>query len=101
MAVPPISKAGELDTPGPLRWPADPGDDAQLDHGGMGVSEDHNDSHEPHGAPHQGTDALGSYPKVSSQAVEEAPRLPLLIWGTSPRARAIKRRERQGHRMKV
>jgi hypothetical protein len=54
MPPPPIGKASELDTPGPLRWPADPGDDAQLDHGGMGVYEDHND-----GAPDQGTGALG------------------------------------------
>ena len=52
MPPPPIGKASELDTPGPLRRPADPGDDAQLDHGGMKVSEDHND-----GAPDQGTGA--------------------------------------------
>src|SRR5262245_19203789 len=59
MPPPPIGNARELDTPGPLRWPADPGDDAQLDHGGMGVSEDHTDGHTPHGAPDQGTGALG------------------------------------------
>src|SRR5262245_4541415 len=60
MSPPPIDKAPVLDTPGPLRMPSGPADDAQLDHGGMRVSADHNDSHEPHGAPHQGTGELGN-----------------------------------------
>jgi hypothetical protein len=51
----------ELDTPGPLGRRS--GDDAQLDHGGMGVSEDHNDSHEPQYAPSQVTNALGTPPE--------------------------------------
>lgn len=57
----PIGKACELDPPGPFRsrWPADPGDDSGLDHGGRKLSERYSDGHEPQGAPDQETGALG------------------------------------------
>ena len=57
----PIGKACELDPPGPFRnwWPADPGDDSGLDHGGMKLSEQYSDGHKPQGAPDQETGASG------------------------------------------
>ena len=59
MPPPPTDKARELDPPGPLRWPADPGDYYGLDHGGMKLSEHYNDGHKPQGALDQETGALG------------------------------------------
>jgi len=60
MLPPPIDEAPVLDTPGPLRWPSDPGDDPQPDHGGMRSSEDHDDGLKPHDAPYQEAGALGN-----------------------------------------
>ena len=67
----PIGKACELDPPGPFRnwWPADPGDDSGLDHGGMKLSEQYSDGHKPQGAPDQETGALG----VSHEALVAGP----------------------------
>ena len=47
----------EAPVAGPLRCPADLGNDSGLDNGGMKLSEHHNDG--PQGAPHQETGALG------------------------------------------
>ncbi len=55
--------------PGPLRCPADPGDDSGLDHGGMKLSEQYSDGHKPQGAPDQETGALG----VSHEALVAGP----------------------------
>ena len=49
--------------------PADPGDDSGLDHGGMKLSEQYSDGHEPQGAPDQETGALG----VSHEALVAGP----------------------------
>jgi len=48
-----------IDPQGPLRCPADPGDDSGLDNGGMKLSEQYSDGHKSQGAPDQETGALG------------------------------------------
>ena len=48
-----------IDPQGPLRCPADPGDDSGLDNGGMKLSEQYSDGHKPQGAPDQETGASG------------------------------------------